>query len=239
MQKPILVLQFRTDKSLKHERDCLISASKLPLERFHFVNILDKNVSIPRKEDLSNYQAVIVAASGQFNVTDWPSNVRRPIEKLKPFFDEMIKQDFPTLAICFGHQLIAKFFGGEVTRDSHQAEAGTVEITLNNEGKSAKIFTGIPEKFWVSSGHKDSVTKVPNTAVILASSQKTRVAAYQIGQNIYCLQFHPEFDLDSLIWRLSLYPEYIVGKTLEDIRKSYHEIPFATQILKNFKNLYL
>lgn len=238
MKKPILLLQFRTDKSQQHEVDSILKTGKLRKKDLTIINILDSKSIIPKPEDLNNFQAVITGASGQFNVTDWPDNIRVRIEKLYPFFDEIIKRDFPMLAICFGHQLFAALYGGEVRSDKKQSETGTLPVILNNEGQKSIIFQNCPRTFHAVLGHKDSVTKLPKGALSLASSEKCKFQSYKLKNNIYSTQFHPELDRDGLTWRICLYPEYTKGKTVSEIKKSYKPIPHASKVIENFVKSY-
>lgn len=235
--KKILVLQFRTDESIEHERNCFSKAGAWKNDSLEFVNILEDGTKCPKPSDLNNYSALITAASGQFNVTDWSDEIKEKIEPVVKIFREAIKKDYPTLAVCFGHQLIAQLFGGKVISKDKQSEAGTYQIILTATGRKSKLFAKIPTSFYAVLGHKDSVVKLPRGARRLAYSQRCKIQAYKIKNNIYSIQFHPELDLDDLIWRLKLYPEYLKGKSLKDIKAEYHEITHATKILENFKHL--
>ncbi len=140
-------------------------------------------------------------------------------------------------AICFGHQLMAYFFGGKVERDETQAEGGIISIELLPKGTKTLIFKNIPKKFSAVSGHKDSVVRLPKKAKLLARSQKTKFQSYKIKNNIYCVQFHPELDTDGLVYRMSLFPEYARGRSLEEIKKEFVDMPYAVKTLENFKDL--
>lgn len=237
MSKPTLLLQFRTDESLEHERKMIMRFGHFTLENMEAVNVLDPATKIPGPDDLDKYNGVITGASGQFNVTDWPDEIRTKVERVYPLLREIVRQDFPMLAICFGHQLLAELLGGRVETDKDQGEAGTLPVYVNDEGKKSKIFAGIASPFYVVLGHKDSVTKLPEGAVLLASSDKCKVQAYQIGKNIFCTQFHAELDLEGMIWRMTKYPEYLQGRSVEDLRTEYHDIPDAPKIIDNFHGL--
>ena len=229
--KKILLIQFRTDISLAHEEKCV--RGLIGKNRLEVINLLDENAKIPSALDLKNYSAVITGGSGQFNVTDWPDDEREKIEKIKPFLGKIIERDFPLLSICFGHQLLALWFGGIVRSDKSQAESGTFEVRLNNDGVGDKLFKSIPQNFYAVLGHKDTVTKLPEGAKLLGRSDRCSIEAYKIKNNIYSVQFHPELDLDSIIFRLSLYPSYRTKATSEMV-KNFHSIPHASKVLLNF-----
>ena len=235
MHKKILVLQFRTDKSLAHEREVLMRITGLKSTNFKFINLLDKKASLPIS--LNNFSAMILGGSGEFNISNWPRDVEAQVMRIKPLILEAIKNDFPTLGICFGHQLIAEILGGKVTADEKQAESGTVEIIQSNLGKKSKLFQNMPEKFYVVAGHKDSVTRKPKLAKTFAFSKACKYQAFQYKKNIFTIQSHPELNKAGLLWRLSFYPSYTKVRSLEDIKNEYHEIPHAKKIIQNFMAL--
>ncbi len=237
MKKPTLLLQFRTDRSEIHEQTCIMKKGGYLPDELKIINVLKNGNTLPKPEALDNYQAVITGASGQYNTTDWPPDIRRKVEKFLPLLREIIKRDKPLLAICFGHQIIANLLEGKVENDEDQAETGTISVSLTKEGRKSDLFENIPDNFHVVLGHKDSVTKLPKQAMLLAKSKTCRVEAYKIKNNIYSVQFHPELDLDGLIWRLKLYPEYLKGKTFKQVRSEYNEIPYASKIIENFKKI--
>jgi GMP synthase (glutamine-hydrolysing) len=233
--KKILVLQFRTDKSLAHEREVLMRITGLKSTSFKFINLLDKKASLPGS--LNNFRAMILGGSGEFNISNWPADVENSVMRIKPLVEEAIKKDFPTLGICFGHQLIAEATGGKVIADPAQAESGTIEIIQNKAGPSSEIFKNMPSKFYVVAGHKDSVIKKPKNAKTLAYSTKGKYQAFQYKNNIFTVQFHPELNKAGLLWRLSFYPSYTKVRSLEDIKREYHETPHAKKLIQNFMGL--
>jgi len=235
--KKILLLQFRTDISLEHEREMIYKMGGFDKSEFEVINVLDKDAIIPGPYDVNHYKAVITGASGQFNVTDWDDDVRTKIERVYPFLKALVASAVPTLAICFGHQLVAQIFGGEVKSDPEQAETGVMEMHLTDEGKRCKLFNNIPETFYAVCGHKDSVTLLPKSAKLLAYSDKCNIHAYQLTDNFYSVQFHPELDRDGLTWRLSLFPQYMKGRTIDEIKATYNEIPHVFKVVRNFKNI--
>jgi GMP synthase (glutamine-hydrolysing) len=96
-------------------------------------------------------------------------------------------KDLPILAICYGMQLVAYSFGGEVNR-AKEKEYGKARIYISDK---ESIFKNIPDSFNVWMSHGDSVIKPPEGSVVLAYTDSTPFAAFKF-HNIYCLQFHPE-----------------------------------------------
>lgn len=236
MLKKTLLLQFRTDESRVHEQELVMKFGHFSSDNMEILNALDGD-KVLKPEDLDNYNGVITGASGQFNVTDWSDEVRTKIERFYPFLREVVKRDFPMLAICFGHQLLAHMFGGKVETDKSQAEVGTVPVYFTEEGRNSKLLKGISDPFMVVSAHKDSVTRLPEGAKLMAYSDRCKYISYKLGNNVFCTQFHAELDLDALMWRLTLYPEYMMGKSEDEIRSEYQDTPDTPKIIKNFHEM--
>ncbi len=108
-------------------------------------------------------------------------------EKLK--IDEQIfDSGIPILGLCYGHQLIADFFGGEVESGTSR-EYGVAELKLSD----SPIFSGIisPSTVWMS--HGDHVGKLPNNFIQIATTGNDSVAGMMNEEKkIYGFQFHPE-----------------------------------------------
>lgn len=237
MKKKILVLQFRTDQSLDHERSCIAYCGSFDKSELHFLNVLDLKNRLPELGDLEYYKGVILGGSGEVNISDWSKVTKNRILKVKSFLKQIIKKDLPILGICFGHQLIAYILGGKVEADQKQAETGTYEINLTKEGLKCPLFTGILKSFYAVLGHHDSVISLPRGAKLLAASARCKTQAYWIKNNIFAVQFHPELNKKGIEFRLNLFPSYVKGKNINELLKNYKQTPFASKVLVNFKNI--
>ena len=101
----------------------------------------------------------------------------------------------PLLGICFGHQLIAKSFGGRVELNPNGWELGAYPIELTESGLKSRILSGFKNHSIVYQSHGDCVTVLPENAVELALNNKGN-QAFKIHGNMYGVQFHPEFSWD-------------------------------------------
>lgn len=96
----------------------------------------------------------------------------------------------PLLAVCYGAQYLAHFNGGSVER-SDTREYGRAKLSeiVENNGLFQNISTG--SQVWMS--HGDTIKKLPENALLLASTHDVENAAYRIdGESTYAIQFHPE-----------------------------------------------
>jgi GMP synthase (glutamine-hydrolysing) len=104
--------------------------------------------------------------------------------------DKVYTMGKPLLGICYGLQLIAQKFGGEVDK-SAKREYGRAEIIV--EDKSSKFLKDIPKKASVWMSHGDSLKKLPEGFHIIARTNNAPICAIaDEKRNIYGVQFHPE-----------------------------------------------
>lgn len=228
----IAIIQFRTDQSSEHEQLCF--NKYLPKETLEFYSIFDEEVDMSKPEEfLADYNKLILAGSGEFLLSRNDETEQYLQNKIAPLIDYVIKEDFPTLGVCFGSQLIGHLQGGSVGRDVSQAEAGIQRVKYTAAGKTDPLFKGVSNPINVAMGHEDSVLDLPNYAVHLAYSDKCTNQAYKIGSNVYAVQFHPEFDDNDLYERLSLYAHYDEFELGHDIPDTVH----GPLILANFASM--
>ena len=114
-------------------------------------------------------------------------------EAMLPYISQMHRLNIPLLAICYGHQLVAKALGGKVGFHPLGPEPGTVAVTLTPQGKDDVLMGGLPSTFQVNVAHSQTVIQKPKGAVVLASNSFEPHQALRIG-NIWSVQFHPEFN---------------------------------------------
>ena len=101
---------------------------------------------------------------------------------------EIYNFEGPLLGICYGMQLLARHFGGNVT-PSHKHEYG--RAPLQQKGSSA-LFEGLPHEIQVWMSHGDRIEEVPAEFRAIAHSSSALGAIEHGERPIYGLQFHPE-----------------------------------------------
>ena len=98
----------------------------------------------------------------------------------------------PILGICYGHQLLAKEFGG-IVKNQKKSEFGRCYIYKNRSSKLTKDFFDKKNKAEVWMNHTDVVKKAPKDFQSIASSDDYKYTIIQnLKKNIYGVQFHPE-----------------------------------------------
>tara|TARA_B100000927_G_C16473316_1_gene472421 strand:+ start:3129 stop:4664 length:1536 start_codon:yes stop_codon:yes gene_type:complete len=103
---------------------------------------------------------------------------------------DLIKGHIPLLAVCYGAQYLSYNFGGEVVH-SETREYGRANLSYVDFEN--KLMKNVSQNSQVWMSHGDTISKLPKSYKIIASTKDVKVAAYQInGEETYAIQFHPE-----------------------------------------------
>jgi len=146
----------------------------------------------------------------------------------------------PVFGVCFGHQLLARAFGGKVERNPAGWEIGLSDVTLTTAGHQCGLFAGLPSPLRVIESHQDAVLTLPPDATLLGSTAHSSIQAFALGDRTFGVQFHPEMNGDILrhLWsgrRDRVRP--LVPFDLDAALDSVGETPDAARLFANFTAL--
>jgi GMP synthase (glutamine-hydrolysing) len=99
----------------------------------------------------------------------------------------------PMLGVCYGHQLLAHAFGGEVAYNPRGLEIGTIAVVCTPAARRDALFAHLPREFFAQATHAQTVVRAPRGAVVLARSAQDRHQALRFAPRVWGVQFHPEF----------------------------------------------
>ncbi|MDF1604347.1 glutamine amidotransferase [Nocardioides sp. YIM 152315] len=157
--------------------------------------------------ELGDWSGVILGG-GPFNVSDPEESKsaaqRRAEGELHELAVRAVEVDFPFLGACYGVGVLGTLRNGIVDRTYAEPISSRL-ITLTAEGRADPLLGTMPPAFDAFLGHKEAVRRLPDGAVLLASSADCPVHAFRIGQHVYATQFHPELDIDGLVLRIDTY----------------------------------
>ena len=206
--KPFLLLATRAeDLAADGEYEAFLRYGGLDPEQLHRVR-LERDPLPP--VNLDDYSGVIVGG-GPFNSSD-PAERKGPVQRrveaeLMGLLDEVVARDFPFLGACYGVGTLGAHQGAVI--DATYAEpVGPVTIELTPGAADDPLLAGLPQSFAAYVGHKEAVRKLPDHAVLLASSAGCPVQMFRIKQNLYATQFHPELDGPGIAQRIAVYRDY-------------------------------
>ena len=101
-----------------------------------------------------------------------------------------LRGKYPILGICYGAQLMAYLNGGAVEPANSREYGRAILQSVNSDNP---LLSGIEPGAQVWMSHGDTITALPSSFSIIASTDKVPVAAYQAdGEKLWGVQFHPE-----------------------------------------------
>ena len=169
MQNNVLILDFGSQYTQ------LIARRVRELNIYCEIHPFNKSI-----KNIDNYKAVILSGS--------PFSVRAE-DAPHPDLSK-IKTKKPLLGVCYGAQYLSHHYGGKV-EPSNIREYGRANLSEISENEL--LFEGIENGSQVWMSHSDTITKLPENGVRLASTKDVTNAAYRIqGEDTYAIQFHPE-----------------------------------------------
>jgi GMP synthase (glutamine-hydrolysing) len=236
--KPFLLLSIRAEQeAADNEYESFLRFSGLDEADLPVLNLVAGELPPISLEDWSG----IILGGGPWTASDpepTKSEAQQRSEKaLTALLDEVVLADFPFLGACYGIGTLGIHQGGLVDR-SWPEPVGPLAIRLTPEGEADPLFRGVPTAFAAYGGHKEALSRLPQGAVSLATSEACPVQAFRVGQNVYATQFHPELDLHGVCTRIEVYKDagYFdpgEAETLKELSRSI-EVSHPMTVLGNF-----
>jgi len=143
-----------------------------------YSKILPYNVSIDEIKQLS--PRALILSGGPSSVYEKEAPIASP---------DIVNMGLPVLGICYGIQLIGKFYGSKI-ESSTKKEYGRSELILDEEDPLFAGFNG-SSTVWMS--HGDKIENLPEGFRRLGHTNNSEFAAIRHNtKDIYGIQFHPE-----------------------------------------------
>src|SRR5690606_21642113 len=185
----VRLLQIRALPAvLAEERASFCARARLAPAQLLATNVLAEPLT---EALLDGVDAVLIGGAGAHSVTltySWTDD-------LVALCRACAARRLPLFGSCWGHQFIARAFGGLVIHDPARAEMGTHAVTLTEAGAADPIFSRFPRRFLAQMGHHDRVARLPEAAVELARNGTAPFQAFRLrGLPVYGTQFHSELD---------------------------------------------
>ena len=133
------------------------------------------------------------AECSAYVITGSPAGVYDDLPWIPPLLDFLrrVRGQAKLVGICFGHQAMAKAFGGEVVKSPKGWAVGMhrYEIVDPPPGMIEPLALAIP------AFHQDQVVTLPPGSRVLAASKFTPFASIGYDDDTVSVQGHPEFSL--------------------------------------------
>lgn len=243
MSQPVYIIQFRNNPATRtHEQELFALTLECTGRDAKYIDIYDEMVDWRELGRRAIDGSVILAGSGDFDFDggrhpEDPARVgaEHSVATLNPFLSAVFDAHTPTLGICFGHQLLARFCGAPVAHDPKEGKVGTYQVQLEERAKMHELVTELPDTFDAHFAHKDSVVDVPKTATVIGRSERCRNSILAYGTHIFGVQFHPEIPDEHAPMRLGRFVESM-ERNICDVAP-VRDAPHAPRVLDAFLRL--
>ena len=203
--RPFLFLGTRAEDDVaQQEYDAVLAGSGLQPDELVRVRVEAGPLG---EVDLDDWSGIVLGG-GPFNASD-PEHAKSPTQRraeaeLRDLAQRVVAADFPFLGACYGVGVLGNLAGGLVDRTWGEP-IGALQVRLTPEGRADPLFGILPPVFDAFLGHKEAVSRLPEGAVLLASTDTCPVHAFRLGRHVYATQFHPELDPVALCDRIDAY----------------------------------
>jgi len=157
-------------------------------------------------------------------------------ERTAEWLLQAIRKGVSVLGVCYGHQLLAHALGGCVGPNPAGRQIGTVTTQLLDTGRKDALFGHLPDSFLVQTSHSEVVLDLPPGAERLATSPLNDNFSIRFAENVWGVQFHPEFSGPVMKEYISLRSQALRTEGLdpEKMQMQVTETPEAQSVLEKF-----
>lgn len=177
--------------------------------------------------DLDEYSGVFVGG-GPFNASD-PIEKKSPVQRrveaeIAGLLDEVVARDFPFFGACYGVGTVGAHQGA-VIDGTYREPISVIEVEKTDAGCDDPLLAMLPDEFTAFVGHKEAISRLPESATLLVRGAACPVQMFRVGRNVYATQFHPECDVEGISTRIRAYAGYgyfgpgELDLTLEAVRR--------------------
>jgi GMP synthase (glutamine-hydrolysing) len=135
-------------------------------------------------DDPAAFDAYVLTGSASSVYDDEPW-----IAPAEDLLRRIVAAGIPVAGICFGHQLLAQALGGKVEKAASGWGMGVHAYDLDLDDVDA------PLSMRLQAMHQDQVVALPDGARVWARSEHCPIAGFTVGDRVWTVQAHPEFDL--------------------------------------------
>ena len=114
-------------------------------------------------------------------------------ERTAQWLRHAVQTGVPVLGVCYGHQLLAHALGGRVGPNPRGRQIGTVTAQLIDIYGDDPLLGQLPRTFFAQTSHSEVVLELPPGASCLATSPLDDNFVIRFAENVWGVQFHPEF----------------------------------------------
>jgi len=144
---------------------------------------------------LASYDALLVLG-GPMGANDDAEHAW--LAPVKDLVREARAGQLPTLGICLGHQLIAVALGGTVGKNPRGQQVGLLGVGWTDAARDDRLMGPLATPRRGVQWNDDVVTRLPDSAVLLAETERGEVQAARFAPLMWGVQLHPEVDVPIL-----------------------------------------
>lgn len=135
-------------------------------------------------DSIDDYDAILVTGSpcSVHDRHDW-------IVRLTELIRQAARKDKRVVGSCFGHQLVARAFGGEVGHNENGWLIGNFDVHISRGHDWMQPSAGVTGMYHFN---QERVTRLPDGARAFAHTDDYDDYGYTLGDNVMCFQGHPE-----------------------------------------------